>query len=402
MKIHISGDVLPCSDANNNNYEVYWGDLHCHSNISKDFNEGSTTYSNFSPDDYFREATERGLNFAAITDHSEDILSNLSGAKWQDTLAAAQKYDSPSFVPLLGYEVCPAGSSPEVYKNTNIIFRDLDLFPVFEHTDVSDPASSKLNFEDMADSFADTPAFWQLCSRRVAQNSIILPGTKHGSNIRTVEVFSTDHGHDFSDGTVRALETSAKLRTGLVGVSNNHALKGPDGSRVDYLPGPGLGALTGVLLNNLTRDSVFEAIVSRRTYAVVNSWPDKTGGDDRTRLWFSANGHVMGEEFELQSDASGNSSVEFVCGATKDNSNLTKIEIRELMPDGSLAPVSTYINTSTVATGSNNLEGKIAIDVHRNTTRAFIARAWKLSSCPFGLVDNYLAAISSPIWISVL
>jgi hypothetical protein len=79
-------------------YNLYFGDLHAHTSYS-DGARGST------PDDAFSWAEEQGADFMATTDHQ----GSLTSAEWADTLAAAQRHTSPTFVAMAGYEAWVVG-----------------------------------------------------------------------------------------------------------------------------------------------------------------------------------------------------------------------------------------------------------------------------------------------------
>jgi hypothetical protein len=79
-------------------YNLYFGDLHAHTGYS-DGARGST------PDDAFSGAATEGADFMATTDHQ----GSLTSAEWADTLAAAGRHTSPTFVAMAGYEAWVVG-----------------------------------------------------------------------------------------------------------------------------------------------------------------------------------------------------------------------------------------------------------------------------------------------------
>ena len=93
--------------------EVYWGDLHAHSGLSGDGCEDPTRQcaprNPLPGQDFFLNAADVGLDFAAITDHAEyDGWTSLeSGATldiWSETLALVDAALPGPTIPLVGYE----------------------------------------------------------------------------------------------------------------------------------------------------------------------------------------------------------------------------------------------------------------------------------------------------------
>ena len=95
--------------------EVVWGDLHAHSNLSHDgceeVDEDCADREAYAGAGFFDEARERGLDFAALTDHAEYATYHPDGDPlsegidiWQAQQDLVQAADDPDFVPLLGYE----------------------------------------------------------------------------------------------------------------------------------------------------------------------------------------------------------------------------------------------------------------------------------------------------------
>jgi len=93
---------------------LMWGDPHAHSNLSHDGCEDPDTCRDRGAtpgEDFFDQAVDAGLDFAAITEHAEwqQLVADASAtyALWDEILERvedAQAYEDSGFTPLLGYE----------------------------------------------------------------------------------------------------------------------------------------------------------------------------------------------------------------------------------------------------------------------------------------------------------
>ncbi len=117
-----------------------WGDLHAHSNLSHDGCENQEVDCDDRGDgpgeDFFAQARERELDFAAITDHAEwsRYVSAAGEAYdiWPEQLALAQAADAEGFVPLVGYEWSWSARTPEADEpfdggHKTVVFEDLEI-----------------------------------------------------------------------------------------------------------------------------------------------------------------------------------------------------------------------------------------------------------------------------------
>jgi hypothetical protein len=101
--------------------KIYWGDLHSHSEISKD-GVGKDDYV------YARELTR--LDFFASTEHSDDdgrpLADGITPAEWEEIKSKVRdQYQPGEFVTLLGYE-CSLGAPS---GHHNVIYRSIEGLP---------------------------------------------------------------------------------------------------------------------------------------------------------------------------------------------------------------------------------------------------------------------------------
>ncbi|MFH1845808.1 MAG: CehA/McbA family metallohydrolase [bacterium] len=254
---------------------VLWGDLHGHSNLS----DGSGT-----PDDYYRYARDvAGLDVAALTDHDHwgmlflDIYPDI----WAGIQEVVARYHEPGrFVSLLGYEwtswlhghrhVVYFQATGELYSS---LHPDYDTPPklwdalsgqqvlTFAHHSAGDPV----------------PVNWSY-----APDPVLEPLTEivsvHGSS-ESLDSPSVVRGA-IPGNTVR--DQLGRYRLGLVGSGDSH-----DGhpGLAHLASGPGLGGITAIIAEEVTREAVYEALRNRRCYA--------TNGP-RILLRCSLAGHRMG------------------------------------------------------------------------------------------------------------
>ncbi len=92
-----------------------WGELHAHSNLSMDgcevLEENCADRGDYAGQDFFQQAIDRELDFAALTDHAEYVTYRPGGEGgeevveiWPEQVARVQEADDGRIIPLLGYE----------------------------------------------------------------------------------------------------------------------------------------------------------------------------------------------------------------------------------------------------------------------------------------------------------
>jgi hypothetical protein len=274
---------------------IVWGDVHGHTILSD--GKGSL-------DDYFTYARDVAkLDFVIVTDHDfgHEPPWRMPKENWTLTQAKADQYTVDGrFVAIAGYEWTSQPKYWTEWKDgTNGVVSER-LFPgppkhynhkvVYFPSRVDDLFSAK-------DSAYNTPDLLAEAVRRAgglidnAHPDAGPDGTdqfdykpEYSAVIANSEIWpdvTVWQGKEFQTKmgqTLRAFLSSGG-RTGFVGGSDTHEGKP--------------AARTAVLVREMTRRAIFDALRHRRNYAVTQ---------DRILLDFRINGHVMGEEIEVESD----------------------------------------------------------------------------------------------------
>jgi hypothetical protein len=243
---------------------LFWGDLHSHSEFSKD-GAGPLAQA------LTRMRDQLGLDFYTITDHVDYPASGLTPKEWQATRDLLAAYDLPNrFVPILAYE----WSMPAPYGHHNVYFQGLD---------------GPLCYLDECRSLAE------LWAHLAGQAVLTIPhhtGIRWGTSEHTVdwsynqpefrsaieiysvhgqsELYDPSHPLSYENRRPGAAESVAGphyardawatgQRVGVVAGSDNH----------DVRPGMPWNGLTAIYADALTRDALFDALRARHSYATT-------------------------------------------------------------------------------------------------------------------------------------
>ncbi|OGV74688.1 MAG: hypothetical protein A3K19_25450 [Lentisphaerae bacterium RIFOXYB12_FULL_65_16] len=276
------------SVARDDGHGVYWGDYHVHTYASDGLGTAREALAH---------ARDTGcFNFAATADH--EILTKYDWAYAQTAVQDA--YRPHAFATLLGFEV----SVHELSQDYCLISANPDLnldalldFPT-RHKTYHSPVVTLAEFYRMMD----------------REDIIIVPHFHcgHGkifdhtppANLRLAEIYSCWGNHEYegcplpSYGNDHKLNTIHNLlakgwRCGLVAGSDSHA--GQGGPTTDWLRSRQRyrGGLTAIVAKELTRESLWEALLARRTYATTGA---------RIYVDFRINGQHMGSELKIRKD----------------------------------------------------------------------------------------------------
>lgn len=256
-------------------YKVFFGDIHCHSRISDGFGSPAECYQ-------FAQGYA-GLDFCAVTDHSNEI----SPGEWEETMLAAQRYNQAGvFVTLLGYELShPDAGDKNIYypKESGPLLQDTDhatgrVIPIQEYVECwkrhGAMMAAHLHARHLL-AFYD-PALLRLleiysnwgCVECAEAKPSFIPALRN----------------DFTGNYVQDA-LAAGFRTGFAGNSDDHMGRPglSDWHRVERVY---RGGLTAVYTKELRRETIFEALYARRCYATTGA---------RMHLLLRINGAMPGE-----------------------------------------------------------------------------------------------------------
>mgnify|MGYP001300148507 CR=1 FL=1 len=262
-KITFFISILIGLSSNVKSQNIYFGDLHTHSNLSFDSNPGNL-------DSLYKSVRDTALlNFVCFTDH--DWYSNETF--WTISKQKANQYYQPGvFVTFIGYEftkpryegghrvVLYPGNTGERFSATVTSFDSLlikvkrlhglinvchpDHESYYAYKEFRDPTVQK-NIEMVG---------WSRYRSEYYGNPNPQPGQKKGYSVQDWLQF--------------------KEPIGFVGISDDHYNH------------PGRGCLTAIIADSLTRQDLFEAMNKRHNYATSGA---------KIKLSFTCNGYMMGD-----------------------------------------------------------------------------------------------------------
>lgn len=269
-------------------YRVYWGDVHTHTNLS----DGKGT-----PDQLLRYARDAAhLDFVILSDHDfgNGPPWRMPPQAWNEIQDKADEYTvAGKFVAIAGYEWTSQGKywtqvgpnqpserlfpgPPKFYNHKNVYF-PARVEQIFSAKDAAYQTPDLLaevvrrwggliqNNHPCSFGDSETRDQWE-CT---PEHSSVIVNTEMGPDVNRYQGKTYQLNWEQS---VRAL-LERGVRTGFVGGSDTHEGKP--------------AARTAVLAEALTRAGLFEALRSRRNYAVTHA---------RIVLDFRINGHYMGAE----------------------------------------------------------------------------------------------------------
>ncbi len=261
---------------------VFWADLHGHSGLS----DGTGT-----PEDYFSYARDvAGLDIAALTDHDHwgvDFLDS-SPKMWAAIGEQVEAFHEPGrFVTLLGYEW-----TSWLHGHRHVLYFE-DGGKVFSSIDPRYDTPPEL-WQALRGQKALTIAH-HTAGGPIATNWDYEPDPVLEPVTEVVSVHGSSEAEDFPQviyspvrGNFARDALNRGYRLGFVGSGDSH-----DGHPGLAHLASGTGGVAGIMAENLTRESILEAIRTRRVFA--------TNGP-RILIQMAVDGRPMGSTVELDSD----------------------------------------------------------------------------------------------------
>ncbi len=249
-------------------YGIYFGDPHSHSVLS-DAKIGW-------PDQILTLGRDKyGLDFAVVTDHSE--MGRLQNGQYSELQLLAREFTDPGkFISFTGFEWT---DGTQKYGHRVVLYKQ-DVAPHYGTNEKAADTIEKLydharEHDGLMSTHHPGQAQWGRWNTD-NHDPQVEPNFEITSWHGRFEYYSNPWqgrrqvpGHQYQDAL------SKGYRLGAMGASDTHHLI------------PGQGGLTAVLAESLDRESVFEAVRSRRIYATTG---------DKIIIEFTINGQPMGSE----------------------------------------------------------------------------------------------------------
>ncbi|MFI3283941.1 MAG: hypothetical protein R3Y57_02540 [Erysipelotrichaceae bacterium] len=269
--LKVENSAIICHDSD---VKVFWGDTHCHSNLSPNIRDndcGATPYETYT---YARDIA--CLDYVAISEQTfelDDRSINVDKEAWKNIGSECDRYNEEGkFVTFSGLETHEKrGDTIHIFKNG---LKGLE-YPLNKVKDVFDMWEV---FKD-EDSLS-IPHFHRYCNGRKSPDE---QDAKYGGfqlanwekeNEKEVlcEIFSGQWGRFENQNHPMIL----KARKNVVGNSVQEFLKagkkwGLTSNSDGHDGNPGYSGVTGVFANSKTREDIFKGLKNRRTIASTST-----------------------------------------------------------------------------------------------------------------------------------
>lgn len=268
-----------------NRYNLYFGDLHGHTNLS----DGSVD-----PDTFFRNLRDLAkVDFCALSDHDHGGVGKpeLWGAdpvtgmrKWDVCRQKTDEYYEPGkFTTIPAYE----RDSYPWFTNMVLYFRSMENAELVRG--VRDGEITEAELEAL---YAREDVIYGPHTCTQLDPGCYLVGRRAELMPKTFEIYSRGGAYEYYDNPfpassgmrggsyIDALENGA--HPACIACTDDHrGFNGRD------LPDDHYAGMTGVWAEENTREAIFDALKARRCYAFM--------GEKRVTIDFRINGHYMGE-----------------------------------------------------------------------------------------------------------
>lgn len=303
-------------------WKLYFGQLHAHT---------SDSYGKRSVEEVFSEAEAEGLDFFAVTDHSDSFENDEQGSltgdgaqiskKWASGRAAAKAATGEDFVALYGFEMTwnQGQGHMSTFNTSGWLSRD--------HADYDNYKNGLENY------------YQALLTAPDSISQFNHPGTKYGDfknfawHSPEVDTLVTliEVGSDTGSGYETAYDDYTR-------VLDNGWHLAPTNNQNNHNSGFAEGAShrTVVLASELTEKGIYDALRNYRVYATE---------DCDLQIYYTLNGYVMGSE--VSADTLGDTAQLSVAIYDPTDSDWGKVEvITESGAVVSSAPASTLVTFS--------------------------------------------------------
>ena len=270
-------------------YNVYFGDLHGHSNLSDGGPDIDTYYKNL------RDLAK--LDFGALSDHDHGGVGKpelWKAGKWELIQSKVREYYEPGkFTTILAYE----RDSYPWYNNIVVYYRGDNgdmLRGVRDGEMTREELHRWLAREDLILVPHDTTVLSSGADFLAMDMEDMVPILQIYSRAGCAEYMGDPlaYGDDCAGGHYQdALARGAKM--GCIACSDDHC--GNGGLQAGDVP-IGCPGITGVWAESNTREAIFDALKARRCYGFM--------GSERMTVDFRIDGHYMGEEITVEGDPS--------------------------------------------------------------------------------------------------
>jgi hypothetical protein len=354
-------------NSKKNSYNLYWGDIHIHSN-----NSACGHPLNKTIDENYKFARDVAkLDFAVITDHEYQTEK-----AWKEYCDKVEKYYKPGkFTTFLGFEW-----TSETYGHRNVYYKN-NYKPLYNWWDTRSDTPPKLwkllkSLKTPVISVPHHPPRMEHMVNPAYYNPELEP---------LVEIYSEWGNHEYygapiqmTDKTLPGLFVqdflSKGYKFGFLGSSDGH------------LTNAGMSGLMGVYAKKLDRESIWDAFVNRRTYATTGA---------KIKLDFKLNGFPMGSIIKVDQYSMKHLFPLKISIGVEGTANIEKVEIIQ--------------NNFVIHKHDNwRYHGKTIATYHD------LSANWELSSEKADFLSNYSRyyylrvtqvdkhmAWSSPIWIDL-